>query len=243
MHRGLLNRVNEGHTEVQIGTSPEHGSPPTKDCRAVAVVPPVDPIVVYVVRLGNVQVLYGGHPPEMRPKLDSVTKADSDDGTQAIAQVEVAVIRPMTSVPGSGQAYPERRFATGVFVGGQTHLFGQQMVSEHVLPEAAVVCATTGTLLDAGVLPPEPLDAPEACPDDLVAVGVLPEAPLAGDADGAEDTPVEPETEAELAEVRPLVGKEVNGSVVEQRFPRSGFEQLNVVVTGMRVHKIPEEQL
>lgn len=128
-----------------MGTDPELGSGATWFCREEAVVPPVEPSVRYLVRLGNVQVLYGGHPPELRPKPDSVTKADSDNGTQAICQI-LSVVLPIILVPTGGQTYPEKRSAVGVSVGGQAHSFGQQLASEHVTPEAAVVCAAAGVL-------------------------------------------------------------------------------------------------
>lgn len=97
-------------------------------------------------------------------------------------------------------------------------------------------------LLDAWVFPPA-LDAVAARPDDLMAVGVVPEVWLAGDADDAGDAPMELGTKAGLAEVWPPFDRGVNGSVAEQKSPRPGIEQLSVVVTGMKAQKMPEEQL
>ena len=188
--------------------------------------------------LGSTQVLYGGHA-LLLLKSVFVATSDSEEGTQLIAQL-CPVTFPTTA--GLGQANPVKTFADAVDVGTQSHKYGQQLASEHVASEAAVVvAAAVGVVLDAGELPAAPLEPPpDVGFDDLVALGIFPEAVLAGDGEVGVVPPVEPGTEVGGV---PLDGKGTSGTAVVQIFPTSGIEQLHVVVTGIKVQAIPLEQL
>jgi hypothetical protein len=172
-------------------------------------------------------------------KFVFVTTSASDEGTQLITQI-CRVTCPTTA--GLGQANPVKRFADAVDVGTQSHKYGQQLASKHKASEAAVmVGAAVGMVLDAGELPAAPLEPlPDVGVDGSVALGVFPEAVLTGDGKISEVPPVGPGTDVGGAS---LDCKGTSGTAVVQIFPTREIEQLHVVVTGIKVHAFPVEQL
>lgn len=177
--------------------------------------------------LGSTQVLYGGHA-LLLLKSVFVATSDSDEGTQLIAQL-CPVTFPTTA--GLGQANPVKTFADAVDVGLQAHRCGQQLASEQVASDAAiVVAAVVGVVLDVGELSAALLEPPpDVGFDDLVGIGKVGEVPPA-------------ETGREVGTAS-LDGKGTSGTAVVQTFPTSGIEQFHIVVTGIRVQAIPLEQL